>query len=244
MITGTTAAALALAAAGAAIVAATRQGTRTGAVVGLGVASLSILGLGAGTLLPLGIFVLGAGAMTRLGRASKEAAGGAEPNAGRRDVRHVAAKLGLPALLGAVGILSGGGRTLSLAYTAALSGALADTAATEIGPLVAGPVAGIRGGRLRRLPHGAPGGMSLAGLAASAAGAAAAASGACLSGLIEGPAPWGVAMAAGIGASLLESLIGGTALGRVLGHFGRNALVSIVAGAVGIGVGAAWWGTP
>jgi uncharacterized protein (TIGR00297 family) len=243
MITGMTVIALSLAATGAAVVAATGQGTRAGSIAGLGVAILSILGLGPGTLLPLAIFVLGAGGLTRLGRARKEALGGAEANAGRRGVRHVAAKLSLPAVLGVAGIFGGGGRTLALAYAASLSAAMSDTAATEIGPLAGGPVAGIRGGRFQRLSHGTPGGMSAAGLAASAAGAAVVSSGAWLSGLIEGPAAWGVATGAGLLASVLESLLGGTAFGRALGHFGRNAMVSVVAGAVGFGVGGSWWGT-
>src|SRR5882762_2448877 len=116
MIAGTTAAALALAAAGAAVVAGTGQGTRTGAVAGFGVAVVSILGLGSGALLPLAIFVLGAGALTRLGRPAKQAAGAAEANRGRRGGWHVAAKLGIPALLGVAGIMGHRGPPLSFAY--------------------------------------------------------------------------------------------------------------------------------
>jgi uncharacterized membrane protein len=244
MMTGTGAAAIALSVAGAAIVAATGQGTRMGAIAGLGVAVLSILGLGPGALLPLAIFVLGAGALTRLGRSRKLAAGTAEANQGRRGVSHVAAKLGLPALLGVAGILGHGGPPLSFAYAAALAGALADTSGTEIGPLGGGSAFGLREGRFRRLPHGTPGGVSAAGLAASAGGAVAVAWGSTLSGLIGGSAASGIVASAGLGASLLESVIAATPVGRPLGHFGRNAMVSVIASAVGFWAGASGWGRP
>lgn len=234
--------ALAWAAAGAAVVALTRQGTWIGALAGLGVAILSIVGLGPGTLLPLAIFVLGAGALTRLGRSRKEAAGAAEPNEGRRGGSHVAAKLGIPALLGFAGLFGVNGPPVSLAYAAALAGALADTSGTEVGPLGGGLAFGIQGGRLRRLPHGTPGGMSVAGLLASAAGAAAVAFGSSISGLITGLMAAAVVAAAGFGASLLESVIAATPVGRRLGHFGRNLLVSVAAATVGYCAGAARWG--
>ncbi len=242
MIWGTVSAALAWAVAGAAVVVLTGQGTWTGALAGLGVATVSIMGLGPGTLLPLAIFVLGAGALTRLGRSRKQATGAAEPNQGRRGGRHVAAKLGVPALLGLAGVFGAGGPPFSLAYAAALAGALADTSGTEVGPLGGGVALGIQGGRLRRLPHGTPGAMSAAGLLAAAAGAAAVAFGSSVSGLIAGVTAAGVVAAAGFGASLLESVIAATPVGRWLGHFGRNLLVSVAAATVGFCAGAVRWG--
>jgi uncharacterized protein (TIGR00297 family) len=242
MITGATVVALALAVVGAAVVRATGQGTRMGAGVGLGVAIVSILGLGPGALLPLAIFVLGAGALTRLGRMEKQAAGTAEANQGRRGVWHVAAKLGIPALLGIGGILGLGGPPLAFAYAAALAGAFADTSATEIGPLGGGFAFEFRAGRLRRVPHGTPGGMSVAGLAASAAGAVAVAWASTLSGLIGGSGAAGIVAAAGFGASLFESGVAATPVGRRLGHFGRNAMVSVIASAAGYWAGATGWG--
>lgn len=256
MIEGSTPTALALALAGAALVAFTGQGTPSGALLGLLVAVLAIMGLGPGALLPLATFVLAAGAVTRLGRARKEASGTAQENRGRRGMRHVVAKLGLPALLGLAGILSGGfggawgaagsagGGPLAFAYAAALAGALADTAATEVGPLAGGAVLGFRGGRLRSLAHGDPGGMSAAGLAAAAAGAAAVAWSAHLTRLTEGVGAGSIVTLAGFGASFLESLVGGTAVGRGLGHFGRNALVSVTAGLAGFGAGLIRSGVP
>ena len=58
-----------LALAGAILILLTRQGTVTGAIAGFAVALLAALGLGMGSLLPLAIFVLGSGVLTRLGRA-------------------------------------------------------------------------------------------------------------------------------------------------------------------------------
>ena len=242
MITGATVVALGLATVGATVVRATGQGTRTGAGAGLVVAVVCILGLGPGALLPLAIFVLGAGALTRLGRPTKQAAGAAEGNQGRRGGWHVVAKLGIPALLGVAGILGYGGPPLSFAYAAALAGAFADTSGTEIGPLAGGGAFALRDGRLRRLPHGTPGGVSVAGLMASAITAAAVAWGSVLSGLIGGSSGPGIVAAAGFSASLLESVIAATPVGRPLRHFGRNVMVSAVASAIGYWAGASGWG--
>ena len=226
--------ALALATLGAAVVAWSGQGTRAGAAAGLVVAALSILGLGAGTLLPLAVFVLGSGALTRLGRGRKETLGAAESNRGRRDARHVAAKLGLPAGLGMAAMAGVAPEMLSVAYAAAIAGAFADTAATEVGPVVGGPVFGWRGARAVRLHHGDPGGVSAGGCAASALASAAVAASAAGTGLLESAASMGIAAGAGLAASLIESAVAGTAAGGLLGHFGRNVLVSVVAAVLGV----------
>src|SRR5258705_4031 len=113
-----------LALGGAILILVTRQGTLSGALAGFAVALLAALGLGAGALLPLAIFVLGSGLLTRIGRARKERLGAAEGNRGRRGPAHVAAKLSLPALaaLGARGGHFGRNVILSLASaTLALS---------------------------------------------------------------------------------------------------------------------------
>jgi uncharacterized membrane protein len=230
--------ALLLALLGAGLVAFLGQGTLTGALAGLFVAFLAILGLGSGALPPLAVFVLGAGALTRLGRSAKEAAGLAEQNRGRRGAVHVAAKLGLPALLGLAGLLDRShpshGELLRLAYTSALAGAFADTAATEVGPLVRGPAFALRGAALERVPHGTPGAMSTAGLVAAALGALATTAAASITSLIP-PAALPLSAGAGFGAAILESLIAPTALGRALGHHGRNAAISVLAAGAACG---------
>jgi uncharacterized protein (TIGR00297 family) len=223
----------------------TGQGTLAGAVAGFVVAALAILGFGPGALLPLATFVFGSGVLTRLGRARKEAAGVAEPNRGRRGVRHVAAKLGLPALVAAAAIPEHRNGALVLAYVAALAGAFADTAGTEAGPLWGGgPVVAWRGRGLTRVTHGATGGISLVGLVASSIAAVAVAVAGWRSGLLPGLTAVAIAAGAGWTASLIESLIGGFRLGCVLGHFGRNLLVSVIATTAGWSAGAMGWGRP
>ena len=232
--------ALALACAGAAIVATTGQGTWRGALAGLVVAFLAILGLGPGALLPLGLFVLGSGALTRVGRGRKEAKGTAEAHRGRRGPANVAAKLGLPALFGAAGLAldpaSGVRALLGAMYAAALAGAFADTAATEVGPIAGGPVWTLRGLRPTRTEHGAAGGVSAAGLATSIVAAALTGWAASRSGLIPA-ALWPFAAGAGLMATWIESALAPTSLGRSLGHHGRNACLSASAALLG---GAAW----
>ncbi|HEU5311376.1 MAG TPA: DUF92 domain-containing protein [Candidatus Eisenbacteria bacterium] len=235
--TGETGLALALAAAGAAFVARSGQGSLPAAGAGFVIAATAILGLGPGALAPLAVFVLGAGALTRLGRERKEALGSAEENRGRRDSRHVAAKLGIPALLAIAGAATDGRDLLRLAYAASLAGAFADTAATEVGPLVRGRPFVVAGGRFRRAEHGAPGAMSVAGLLAAAAASALLSATAAMAGLVSVPGALAAA-ASGLAATIAESLVAGTGPGRELGHFGRNVLVSV--GAAILGLAAGW----
>ncbi|MGH7681142.1 MAG: DUF92 domain-containing protein [Candidatus Eiseniibacteriota bacterium] len=234
--------ALILAAGGASLVAITGQGTKLSAAAGFAVAVLAILGLGPGALFPLAVFVLGGGAITRVGHAAKADAGAAEANRGRRGVAHVVAKLGIPAALGVAGLLMGRTPTLCLGYASALAGALADTSGTEIGPLGRGAAFRVEGLRIVRVPHGTPGGISGAGLLAALLGAAVVAGAAIFTGLVSGTWALGVSAAAGFGAALVESVAASTPVGKALGHFGRNVMVSALATAVGLAAGAARWG--
>jgi uncharacterized protein (TIGR00297 family) len=233
---------LALSAAGAALVLATRQATRGAALSGFVVAALAATGLGLAAIAPLALFVLGSGALTHAGRAAKEHRGMMEADRGRRGARHVAAKLGLPALCGALALLRPPpAEWLGLAYTATLSGAFADTAATEAGPLGGSTVLAIRRGRIRRVPHGEPGGVSGLGLAAGALGAAGVAATAWLVGLLPGGRAAVVAAATGFAASVLESGLGGTALGARMGHHGRNAALSALSAGGALAARALGW---
>src|SRR2546426_2410294 len=230
-----------LALAGAVVIVLTRQGTPAGALAGLIVALLAAAGLGAPSLLPLAIFVLGAGLLTRLGRERKTRLGAAEPDRGRRGTRHVAAKLSLPAFVSALALVRAAPEgALALVDVAALAGAFADTAATELGPLVRGGAFGLRGSRVVTLPHGAPGGMSAGGILASGGPAGAVALGAASVGLLSSPAAW-IAAAAGFVGSLLESLLAGTALGARAGHFGRNVFLSLASAALALSARALGW---
>ncbi|HET9952692.1 MAG TPA: DUF92 domain-containing protein [Candidatus Eisenbacteria bacterium] len=218
---------LGLAALGAAAVALLGQGTRGATLAGLAVAAAMVAGFGPGVVAPLALFVLGAGGLTRLGRAAKEAKGAAEANRGRRGIANVLAKLGIPAALGLVAAASTESRVwCALAAAGSLAGAFADTAATEVGPLLPGPVVRWSGGRFSRAAHGSLGGVSLGGLLAGAAAAAAVALTALGFGVVESGAAAVATMAAGFAACVIESFVGGSRFGIRLGHFGRNVLVS------------------
>jgi uncharacterized membrane protein len=231
-----------LAVSGTVLILLTRQGTAAGALAGLAVALLAVLGLGAGAFFPLAIFVLGSGMLTRLGRGRKEGMGAAEPDQGRRGAAHVAAKLSLPAATGLLALLGAAPeRALALVYAASLAGAFADTAATELGPVIGGPAFGLRGGRITGLPHGTPGGMSVAGFGAAAGAAAAVAGGAWSVRLLDSAPAAGIAAGAGFLASALESLLAGTAWGTRVGHFGRNVFLSVASAGLAVWARALGW---
>jgi uncharacterized protein (TIGR00297 family) len=222
-----------LAAAGAALVLATGQGTKASALVGFVVACLLVLGFGVPIMAPLSTFVLGSGILTRLGRRLKERSGSAEANQGRRSASQVLAKLAVPALLGVVATVTGdGGEWLVIAATASLAGAFADTTATEIGPLGRGPVVRWKGFRLERAAPGSVGGMSVAGLVAGAGASAVLAIVAWAVGLARSPASAGTVAFAGVAAAGIESAVAATPVGVRLGHGGRNVVVSASAAAV------------
>ena len=231
-----------LALAGAALILLTRQGTPAGALAGFAVALLAAAGFGAPALLPLAVFVLGSGLLTRLGRARKERLGAAQADQGRRGFPHVAAKLSLPALAGALAFFRAAPEgALALVYVASLAGAFADTASTELGPVMGGGALGLRGARLKALPHGAPGGMSAGGFLAAAAAASAVAIGASWVRLLDAPPAAWAAAAAGFLASVLESLLAGTAWGTRAGHFGRNVFLSLASAALALSARALGW---
>ena len=118
---------------GAGLVLVTRQGTPGAALLGFVVSMLIVLGFGPGAMAPVALFVLGSGLLTRLGRGKKERLRAAEPDRGRRRAVHVAAKLGVPALLGLAAALQPEIRVVAeTGAAAALAAAFADTAATEV----------------------------------------------------------------------------------------------------------------
>jgi uncharacterized membrane protein len=201
-----------------------------------------VLGFGPGAFAPLAVFVIGAGALTRLGRAAKEGRGLAEANRGRRGAVHVLAKLALPALLGVAALLRVfDPGPLRLAFTASLAGAFADTAGTEVGPLAGGSTFGLRGLVPATLPHGTPGAVSATGLLAGAGAAAVVSGAALLFGVVTTSAAAIVAALAGFVASVTESALAVSALGARLGHHGRNATLSVLAAGFALAADALGW---
>jgi uncharacterized protein (TIGR00297 family) len=231
-----------LALAGALLILLTRQGTPAGALAGFAVATICAAGFGVGALVPLAIFVLGSGVLTRIGRDRKERVGAAQADRGRRGAPHVAAKLSLPALAAMLAVFGAAPQgILALAYAAAIAGAFADTAATELGPVIGGSTVAVRGGRFVPVSHGVPGGISFSGMLAATLASVAVALGA-LSVRLLGSVPEAfTAAAAGAVASVLESFLAGTALGARAGHYGRNFFLSLASACLALSARALGW---
>jgi uncharacterized protein (TIGR00297 family) len=225
---------LALSGLGAAIVAATKQGTRAGALAGLVSAVAASLGFGAPALLPLAVFVLGSGFLTRLGRATKEALGAAEANDGRRGVANVVAKLGLPGIVAiAAAVRPESVPGLATAYASGLAAVFADTASSEIGPLSRGAAFRVGLSGIRRVPHGTAGAMSVAGVAAAIAAALMIGAASAAVGLVTIRGGL-LATFCGVVASVAESVLATTRMGQRVGHHGRNAALSATAIAISL----------
>lgn len=171
-------------------------------------------------------FLLFGTAGTRLGWRRKEALGVAEGNAGRRGLGNVTAK-GAVVFSAALLTPFADARLCALMAVAALAGALADTAGSELGKAF--------GKRAFSLPTlgevavGAPGAVSLVGTAATLGG-----------GVIIGALAWGLGLlggelamlgaGAGVAAALAES-----GFDRRVGHEAVNLTLTVVA-ATGAGL--------
>jgi uncharacterized protein (TIGR00297 family) len=106
-------------------------------------------------------------AATRLGRKRKEAIGRAEGSGGRRGAENVLANVAVPALLVALGGISGSpgfAAACRVAAAAAFATAVMDTVGTEVGQVVQGKTFLLPD--FRRVPPGTDGAISLAGTAA------------------------------------------------------------------------------
>jgi len=170
-------------------------------------------------------FLLGTLA-TRWGYRRKEIQGVAQPDRGRRDASHVLANVGVPAALLLLGVRP-------VAFAAALAAALADTLGTEIGGLYGDRPFSLL--RLSRLPVGAAGAVSSAGVAAGAVGATVVGAVGFLAGLVPAQAI-AVIAAAGVAASLAESLARDLArqAGVRLDHDFANAFNTLVGALVAL----------
>ncbi|HEX4953340.1 MAG TPA: DUF92 domain-containing protein [Thermoanaerobaculia bacterium] len=142
---------------------------RSGAAVGwvLGTAVWATLGWPGFAL--LGLFVVTASALTRLGWAEKVARGLAEGRGGRRGARHALANLSVAVLAAMLAALRPEEPWWPLAFAGALAAALADTTGTEVGK--AWGRRAFSPTTLRGVPPGTLGAVSLEGTAASAVAA-------------------------------------------------------------------------
>lgn len=200
-----------------------------GAVAGFVVGAAVVLSLGwPGYLVLLLYFALGA-LVTRAGWRRKQALGIAEARGGARGPRQVIANGGPPVLFCLLAVLLPGplGASAAAAFVAALATAAADTASSEVGKAVGGPVRRLPG--LSRASAGTPGGISVAGsvagLSASLVICAAAASGDLIS------LGWFLPVAAaGFLAALLEGLLSPLEARGVLDNDGVNFVSVLVGG--------------
>jgi len=184
-----------------------------------------------------------------------------------RDWQQVAANGGLGALLAIAHAISGGEIWVWLAYCGTMAAVNADTWATEIGVLSATPPRSII--TMKRVEAGASGGVSVLGTLATMAGAG-------LIGLVGlafvGMEAWAIFLAvvtaAGLGGSLIDSLLGATVqaiyycphdqketeqhpthrCGNTTKHVRgwkwlNNDLVNLICSAAGAGLAAVLWAT-
>jgi uncharacterized protein (TIGR00297 family) len=187
--------------------------------------------LGAPGWLAVVAYLLLGSAVTRLGLRRKQEQGLAEGRGGRRGPENVWGSALTGALLAVAVPLSPAAwhPLLLIGFSASFAAKLADTFGSEIGK---------RWGRqprlittLRPVPPGTEGAVSLQGTAASLAGSALMASLLLPLGLLPSPAAWALVVLVGLGATLLESLLGATLQGRVawLGNELVNGLQTLVA---------------
>jgi uncharacterized protein (TIGR00297 family) len=174
-------------------------------------------------------------AATRLGRARKEALGTAQAGGGRRSARHVLANAGPAALCLLAGAIWPSIEAVARAGAcAALAGSLADTVGGELGMLAREQPRMLLFGKA--VTRGADGGMTFAGVGASAAAAVLVAAATWLAGGV----PFWATVAGGLAGSIGDSILGATVeRAGGLGNEGVNFWSSLAAGATG----AAWAGT-
>ena len=198
------------------------SGAWAGALAGL----IVIVAGGWGAYAALWAFFLAGTMATRWGYRRKERQGIAQADRGRRGAAHVVANVGVPAALLVLG-------APPVAFVAALGAALADTLGTEIGSLYGrSPFSLVK---LRNVPVGSGGAVSVPGVLAGAAGAALMGAVGVLAGLLSAPAI-AVVAAAGIAGSLAESLALDLARTRGirLDHEFANAFNTLVGALVAI----------
>jgi uncharacterized protein (TIGR00297 family) len=182
----------------------TRVLSRSGAVTGFALGTITVAAGWSWALLLIGFFVAGSGFSTLGAEKKRSLLGSITAKGGHRDAAQVAANGALFAAAALGALFTGDARWQAIGI-GALAAATADTWATEIGTL------GARLPRLiisgRRVPTGTSGGVTLGGTAAGIAGALCAAAGARLAGW---GVPFAAAVAGGIAGLLADSLLGAT----------------------------------
>jgi len=205
---------------------------RSGAVVGVLLATvLYAYAAWPGLLMMGGLMVVGVG-VTRMGHARKEALGVAEGKRGRRGVGSVVANAGAGVAFAFLAVVTPYSEAFTIAMVAAFATALFDTTATEVGQAFGRRHVLVTS--WRAVPEGTPGGVSVAGTSAGFVGATVLAGMGWAMGLIAGAAALAVILGAFFG-STLESFLGAMmGKGSRSDHHLRNLANA------GVGAGVAW----
>ena len=187
---------------------------RSGAVMGVLLATvLYVYAAWPGLVMLGGLMVTGT-AVTRLGHARKEVLGVAEGRDGRRGIGSVVANAGAGTAFAFLAVATPYSEAFSVAMVAAFATALFDTTATEVGQAFGRHPVLVT--TWRAVPEGTPGGVSLVGTLAGVSGAAGLAGVGWAMGLVAGVGALAVIFGAFCG-STLESL-----LGAMMGKGGRS----------------------
>jgi len=205
---------------------------RSGATVGVLLATVLYAYAGWPGLVMLGgLMVVGTG-VTQLAYTRKEVLGVAEGRGGRRGIGSVVANAGAGVTFAILAVVTPYSEAFTIAMVAAFATALFDTTATELGQAFARRQVLIT--TWRAVPEGTTGGVSVLGTLSGVGGATVLAALGWAMGLISGAAVLAVVLGAFFG-STLESFLGATmGKGSRSDHHLRN-LANTVAGA-----GMAW----
>lgn len=209
--------------------------TATGALAGLVIGTVIVIGGGWGAWGVLLATFAAASVCTRIGRARKTAAGIAEARGGRRGPGNAIANTGLAAWACVLSIGMADPELALLACVAALATAGSDTVASEIGKAFGRTTVQVT--NLRRVRPGTTGAVSLEGTAAGVMSAA---------GLAALGAWWGVVVWAAVPvitvaatvASLVEGVLGATLEARGILN---NDTLNFVNSAIGAGLAILIW---
>ena len=170
-----------------------------------------------------------ASGLTRLGYRRKVELGAAQGNSGRRGARHAAANCAAGVLL-ALGYRYTGDPLWATGLVASFATAAADTAGSEIGPLIGSNT--VMAASFEKVAPGTSGAVSLEGTAAGIVAALIVAVAGLLTGLLVHPELLLLVVVAASVAAWAESILGGIAgVERRLGNEGMN-LVNTIVGAL------------
>lgn len=207
-----------------------------GAVAGVALGTAIYAGLGWRGFLLLAAFFLIGSAATRVGFGAKVAAGIAQGGGGRRGAGNALANAGVAAACALGAAVAADPAPWVLGFAGSLAAAAADTAGSELGPLLSRRTVLITS--LRPVPPGTDGGVSAGGTLAGAGAALAVAGIGAAAGLLPLPAAVAVA-AAGVAGSACDSLLGATLERRgALGNETVNLLATLAGAAAAAALGA------